>query len=70
MGADFHLGSFTVGARGGCSFAPASPEWRWEDVEILNGPDVGIEGSLLKASVGLGGWAGGDGGDGGAGAES
>lgn len=70
VGADFHLGSFTVGARGGYSFAPASPEWRWEDVEILNGPDVGIEGFFLKASVGLGGWADGDGGDGGAGAES
>lgn len=66
LGGDVDLDGWTLGARAGYSFAPNAGDWKAEDVQILEGPDVGIEGFFVKGSVGFGGWSPpGDGGEGG-----
>lgn len=57
LGADVNLNGWSLGARTGYAFAPADADWKAEDVPVLDGPDVGLEGFFVKGSVGLGGWS-------------
>ena len=57
LGGDVDLGGWSLGARAGYSFAPNAGDWKAEDVQILEAPDVGIEGFFVKGSVGFGGWS-------------
>jgi|GEM_PF-3932511 len=57
LGADVDVDGWSLGARAGYSFAPNAGDWKAEDVQILEAPDVGIEGFFVKGSVGFGGWS-------------
>lgn len=57
LGAEFDVSGWSPGARIGYSFAPAGGTWKAEEVRILDGPDVGVEGFFVKGTVGFGGWS-------------
>lgn len=53
LGLDLVAGGLTVGLRGGWTFSPGEAEWEAADVTVDGGPDVGMEGPFLRASVGF-----------------
>lgn len=53
LGADLVSGGVTLGVRGGWVFSPGEAEWEAADVTVEGGPDVGMEGFFLRASVGF-----------------
>lgn len=53
LGVDLVGAGFTVGLRGGWMFAPGEAEWEAADVDVEGGPDVGMEGMFLRASIGF-----------------
>lgn len=53
VGVDLVSGGVTVGVRGGWMFSPGEAEWEASDVTVEGGPDAGIEGMFLRASIGF-----------------
>lgn len=53
LGVDLVGGGLTVGVRGGYTFAPGEAEWDAQDVTVEGGPDIGLEGAFLRATVGF-----------------
>lgn len=53
LGADLVTGGFTVGIRGGWIFSPGTAEWSSDDVAVEDGPDIGLEGPFLRATLGF-----------------
>lgn len=53
LGVDLVGTGFTVGLRGGWTFAPGEADWEAADVDVEDGPDVGMEGLFLRASIGF-----------------
>jgi hypothetical protein len=53
LGVDLMAGGVTVGVRGGWMFSPGEAEWEAADVTVEGGPDVGMEGFFVRASVGF-----------------
>lgn len=54
-GLDLHVGArTTLGVRAGYAFSPGDSDWEWEDVDVQDGPDVGLEGFFVQGSVGWG----------------
>lgn len=53
LGLDLVTGGVTVGVRGGWMFSPGEADWEAADVTVEGGPDVGMEGPFLRASVGF-----------------
>jgi len=57
LGADVNVDGWSLGARTGYAFAPAEGDWKAEEIDVLDGPDIGLEGFFVKGSVGIGGWS-------------
>lgn len=55
LGVDLVAGGFSIGIRGGYTFRPGDAEWSADDVDIDGGPDVGVQGGFLRATIGLAG---------------
>lgn len=53
LGVDLVAGGVTIGVRGGWMLSPGEAEWEAADVTVEGGPDVGMEGPFLRASVGF-----------------
>lgn len=55
LGLDLVTGGFSVGVRGGYVFAPGEAEWEAEEITVEGGPDVGLEGFFVRATLGVAG---------------
>lgn len=51
------IGGLIFGVRLGYMFAPVKGDWLLDDVEISEGPEIGVTGPFIRLAIGGGGWS-------------